>query len=182
MFQCRGTPRGSMPHQGRRMSSAQSTDKGCDPLATWSPSWAATRADLRPGKSSAKRRLRLPAPGRAVSSLTEPKQEFGREGTLTVGERLAPFTVGVGVQERESVHVCLCFVRYGVCANNYSRVGMGRKARRSLDLVNLGGFIYLCSLPPPIVLASADFGQQNPTLLLLLCLMGQTAPSSHAGD
>lgn len=123
-----------------------------------------------------------PAPGRAASSLIEPKQEFGREGILTVGERLAPFTVGVGVQERESVHVCLCFIWYAGCANNYSGVGMERKERRSLDLVNRGVFIYLCSLPHQIVLASADFGQQNPTLLLLLYLMGQTAPSSHAGD
>lgn len=58
--------------------------------------WAATWTDLCPGKSSAKHRLHLSAPGRTASSLTGPKQEFGREGAFTVGERSALSTAGVG--------------------------------------------------------------------------------------
>lgn len=48
-------------------------------------------------KISAEHRLSLPAPRREASLLTEPKQEFGRDETHTVGEHLALSTVGVGV-------------------------------------------------------------------------------------
>lgn len=163
------------------MSSAQSVNKGYDTLAAWSPSCAATRADLCTGKSSAKHRLSLPAPGTAASSLTGLKQEFGREGTLTVGEHLALSTVGVSVWERKSVHVWFCFIRYAVCAKNYLGLGMGKKAGRSLDLVRDRGFQHvLPSLPDHP--GFRRLWLVEPYFIMTGVLYVSNNPSPHAGD